>query len=776
MNLEKIELFMQNMSKDETITILKHSTLWNLKEWNASETSKVLKTLLSTIDIEYSEGWDLRLISNFVSIVKASQNLVEDFGYLKVDREKEKEEGDSKEENEKENEEGCELNVESFFNPSLLDLALSILDPSSYPMMIMKIEEEQELKDAPRVKFTFNVCKFLTYCFFIKFSSDTSSVSQLTSATPSFLNLYMKYVKEISLNEQSIKEYNLALAVILGNENLVQPFEIIYVEAFTDTTKEIPNPEIASVRNRNHSFYIDTLVLTDRFDYASKYYLRSPKLAERFINLNKIGMLTSETITSLKEALEKSDMSISQLKEIFTISPTIKELPKCLKFEDLDVISDLGWKISNMPPCKMCYYLGFPIQFGTPGVLIQRDAILALSKAESPEKYVEEMFEKFKSMNNYPIFSTIKKVNNERNTLFNEFNTYSPFDRITYLDDEHLFEFTREEWSNALTKLRSGEQPKNHYNKQAFPRAFIREIQGREHIAQEYGLPSAQPLVDLYSDLMEKASSKETKLPEPESGQDSDDRSSFENFATNFFSHIFQGLRSGVSNGDSRLEISSLPGLSIYDFSSGRRGSQPSNSIPPSTSVNRPSMSVNPRVDNLGLDRVPHPQNHVPSVQPGSQSSPSVDVTHSIRRAFLPGQLPSGSLVPNIPNMINSNPSTSEGSMGSMGRVTSGQAILRQSVPTSQSTSHSTSSPSNIPEPLPTATIQNTSSSASVSELGNLLNTLSTFIGSDFQNMNAIPDDDDDDMYFGNNSSDDDDDDGDSGDSGDSDDDMESVD
>lgn len=308
------------------------------------------------------------------------------------------------------------------------------------------------------------------------------------------------------------------------------------------------------------------------------------------------------------------DLEFDEIKSLLKLAPEVIKLSNSLKPEELSNFDALTWKLWKMPSTKCAYLLGFPIQYGTPGVKAIKEALFKLSR-DGPKEYAaymcrmgsnlvrfmypgltcpgtedvdesddeeqekdgseeqakegsekkqtqekaeheeetqkgseqeegsegeetrpeqEEEVETGKDQEEEKtreevcqaetkqdetqqttptatVEKLVKKIKRQiqpdecRDMLSHRFNSYGPFDRICYMEEDNLFEFTRPGWEDMIKK------GKNPHTRQTLARTIVLELITRESLAKSYDLPAPAPL----QILLEKLLVRET-LPLPE--------------------------------------------------------------------------------------------------------------------------------------------------------------------------------------------------------------------------------------------------------------------
>lgn len=156
-------------------------------------------------------------------------------------------------------------------------------------------------------------------------------------------------------------------------------------------------------------------------------------------------------------------------------------------YPELDVYSDLAWKISKHPPITQAYLLGFSIESNFPTDLMLRTALINLSK-DGPDAYLKAL----------PPFEF--KLVNTTDTPLNPVADYSPYDRFIYRSGDVVYGFTRAEFPYIL------EKKLNPWDQQPIPEHILTLMECRLSMAKSLNLPTCEPLQSLY-EMIEKSES-----------------------------------------------------------------------------------------------------------------------------------------------------------------------------------------------------------------------------------------------------------------------------
>lgn len=310
------------------------------------------------------------------------------------------------------------------------------------------------------------------------------------------LNLVKNEVKDlkeygINLNIHKFIECYTYMDFQSLNDNQFLPSDVEYKEAFKIYTttrydsKLAPIADYVNVYGRiNHK----NMFLCDK--NISHYMEDIDVIVERIITLAHNGLLNQEH----RELISKLDLSPNHIKDLISVGQY--KLDKCLEGLKIDCLTKTILTISEFGDYKRAYYLGFPIQYGLPGINFIKDAIKKLSEL-GDEEYIKYVLSKY----HYTIKNKYEMLNgtDDTNLLALEFDSYLPFDRIEYVDENHVYEFTRESWQSLLT-----EPMRNPYNRKDLTFMFCNDIENRTILSNTSGIPNAKPMIELYADLNQK--------------------------------------------------------------------------------------------------------------------------------------------------------------------------------------------------------------------------------------------------------------------------------
>jgi len=159
--------------------------------------------------------------------------------------------------------------------------------------------------------------------------------------------------------------------------------------------------------------------------------------------------------------------------------------------------SDLAYKIMLLGNDIAGYILGFPIQTVIPNDEQIYQAIKLLSELGS-EKYAESINTYLQSSYNtqLPIpYLTQIKYANDTDVMMEDINNYSPFDIVYFQQGDHVYRFTRPEFSKLL------ESKKNPWTNEWLPPTILSSIESRASAAKELGLPSSRTMLEMFTHI-----------------------------------------------------------------------------------------------------------------------------------------------------------------------------------------------------------------------------------------------------------------------------------
>jgi hypothetical protein len=168
--------------------------------------------------------------------------------------------------------------------------------------------------------------------------------------------------------------------------------------------------------------------------------------------------------------------------------------------------SDLGYKLFNLSNEVAGYLLGFPIQH-----MIPNDEQIHLSITKLDEESLDSYCDFIKDYVNktYCFNTPLFKLANETDVYYiDQIDEFSPFDVVSYQDDEHLYRFSRNEFAGLI------QSQKNPYTNLWLPTHVLATIKARLFIATTLDLPPCKPLKELLTIVNEHDYMK--LLDEPE--------------------------------------------------------------------------------------------------------------------------------------------------------------------------------------------------------------------------------------------------------------------
>jgi hypothetical protein len=166
-----------------------------------------------------------------------------------------------------------------------------------------------------------------------------------------------------------------------------------------------------------------------------------------------------------------------------------------LKIDEIEEITEIVWNIGMEDYVRQAYILGLPIQFGIPSKKIINQSLVRLAKL-GPEKYSQDVCHKGTdcvkfNYEDYQHFDT-----DGENLILIGFEEYSPFDRIQFVQDDHIYEFTRDTWKSFMDQSKETYEL-NPYNRQQIDAITLRNIKFRMIVAEAEQFPDAKPLIEI---------------------------------------------------------------------------------------------------------------------------------------------------------------------------------------------------------------------------------------------------------------------------------------
>lgn len=138
------------------------------------------------------------------------------------------------------------------------------------------------------------------------------------------------------------------------------------------------------------------------------------------------------------------------------------------------------------------YFLGFPIQWWIPSDEQIANAIGRLCANE--EQYLASVREYVRTTHATTFGTNNPRRANETNVLMDDIDDYAPFDIVVYQNGDHIYRFTREEFSTIL------ESKKNPWSNEFLPPSILATMSERHSVAKQLGLPKCRPLKEILSD------------------------------------------------------------------------------------------------------------------------------------------------------------------------------------------------------------------------------------------------------------------------------------
>ena len=268
--------------------------------------------------------------------------------------------------------------------------------------------------------------------------------------------------------------------------------------------------------HRGEDAFVPTLLTTDCYYMDSTMLLRSlpeDKIPQLIIRLKNhlASPLYWEKIKPLYIEVFKN-----KTRDYATIQALIKDgLGDLIKIPftpaEFQKITPVAWKIWCMPPVVRAYCLGFPIHLGTFNDQSCKVAIMRYVTMGFRE-YAKHMGQLGNQSVRPPLedYGLVEYQSVSDDDLNSEaYESYSPFDRIAYVEDSRVYEFTRRGFEHlAKTKI-------NPYNKNKLVIPFLMTLGRRDEMVLAYNLPPCKPLQSLYVDLGEKLTAEELEELNP---------------------------------------------------------------------------------------------------------------------------------------------------------------------------------------------------------------------------------------------------------------------
>lgn len=190
--------------------------------------------------------------------------------------------------------------------------------------------------------------------------------------------------------------------------------------------------------------------------------------------------------------------------------------------KDYEKLSPLARKIVRLKKNIQHYLLGFNIASWAPSDEIVNRALTQLSEL-GPAKYIEKAAEFHKNAETAtkcasPLGEMEIKIRNMEDTLIESVFDYLSYDRISFMQDNNLYFFTRAEFGNLV------ESKRNHWTGEALPLVFLQQVMSRLEIAAVCNLPKCETASVIYEKL-EKGklfSSDEPKIGEENEDEDAE--------------------------------------------------------------------------------------------------------------------------------------------------------------------------------------------------------------------------------------------------------------
>jgi hypothetical protein len=264
--------------------------------------------------------------------------------------------------------------------------------------------------------------------------------------------------------------------------------------------------------HRGDDAFVPTLLTTDCYYMDSTMLLKSltddriPMLIVRIKN-HLTSPLYWEKVKPLYVEIFKN-----KTRDYNTIKALIKEgLSDIIKIpftpDEFHQLTPVAWKIWCMPPVLRAYYLGFPIHLGTFNDASCKAAIMKYVTMGFRD-YAKHMGHLGTSLIRPPLdhYGLIEYQSIDDDDLNGDtYESYSPFDRIAYIEESRVYEFTRRGFEHLLVAK------VNPYNKTKLVTPLMMTLNQRRELVSAYNLPPCRPLKDLYVSLGEQLTSEEVK-------------------------------------------------------------------------------------------------------------------------------------------------------------------------------------------------------------------------------------------------------------------------
>jgi hypothetical protein len=169
--------------------------------------------------------------------------------------------------------------------------------------------------------------------------------------------------------------------------------------------------------------------------------------------------------------------------------------------EQFLTLTPVAWKIWILPPTLRAYYLGFPIHLGTMSNKLAAEYIVKYVQLGF-QAYAKHMGDLGTSVIRPPLeaYGLVEFQSCTDDDLNGEpYNTYSPFDRMPYIEEGRVYEFARSYFEYLI------KNKKNPFNKSVLASTFLSNISKRQDLAKAYNIPVCKPLVQHYIALGEKS-------------------------------------------------------------------------------------------------------------------------------------------------------------------------------------------------------------------------------------------------------------------------------
>ena len=149
----------------------------------------------------------------------------------------------------------------------------------------------------------------------------------------------------------------------------------------------------------------------------------------------------------------------------------------------------------SRPATELAYRLGFPIHLGTPSPAVLKRSVYAWST--DSKTHLATMMARGTALVR-PTYDGLL-LTDTKDALLNESDLYGPFDRLAYMDGNHVWELTRPSWTWCVNN-----QMKHPVTKKCIPISIQSIMTDRIKLAESIGLPNAAPISELLTEIHPK--------------------------------------------------------------------------------------------------------------------------------------------------------------------------------------------------------------------------------------------------------------------------------